>query len=230
MLEDKIVLAIFDFDGTLTNGHMWSGIARHHLEKRVNRFAVYSYFLSHLPFWLASKAKLYDEQKDKVKWGEDLPSLIKGFTVAEAHQAFEWVADKYFMSLLREDMVRILVEHRNKGDKTMILSGMFTDFLEVMMSRIGVDYVVGTELEKKDKVYTGKIIKPLCFGEDKARYLIEYIQKKHLNVDFSRSTAYADSISDMPVFNVVGNPVAVYPEKPLYQSARSRNWQIIDGN
>jgi len=77
MAEDKIVLAIFDFDGTLTNGHMWTGIARHHMEKRVNRVAVYSYFFSHIPLWLAAKAKLYDEEKDKIKWGEDLPALIK---------------------------------------------------------------------------------------------------------------------------------------------------------
>ena len=230
MAEDKIVLAIFDFDGTLTNGHMWTGIARHHMEKRVNRVAVYSYFFSHIPLWLAAKAKLYDEEKDKIKWGEDLPALIKGFTVAEAHQVFEWVADKYFMSLLRASIEQRLVEHKKKGDKTMILSGMFNDFLEVMMSRIEVDYVVGTQLQIIDNVYTGKIIKPLCYGEDKARCLNNFIQKNHLSVDFNRSAAYADSISDIVVLQLVGNPVAVFPDKMLYKCALSRKWQIIDDN
>jgi len=60
------------------------------------------------------------------------------------------------MSLLRASIEQRLVEHKKKGDKTMILSGMFNDFLEVMMSRIGVDYVVGTQLQIIDNVYTGK--------------------------------------------------------------------------
>jgi HAD superfamily hydrolase (TIGR01490 family) len=227
MAEEKIILAIFDFDGTLTTGHMWSGIARHHRENKVKRFAVYYYFLSHLPLWLAAKAKIYDEQKDKIKWGEDLPSLIRGFTVEDAHQVFEWVADKYFISLLRPDVVGKLEEHKKKGHKTMILSGMFTDFLEVMASRIGVDCVVGTKLQIVNGVYTGKIIKPLCFGEDKARYLNEYIRDQHLNVDLGQSAAYADAISDIPVLLMVGNPVACYPDKALLQFALNQKWQII---
>jgi HAD superfamily hydrolase (TIGR01490 family) len=227
MADAKIVLAIFDFDGTLTTGHMWSGIAAHHREKKIKRLALYYYFFSHLPFWLAAKAKIYDDAKDQIKWGEDLPSLIKGFTVGEANQLFEWVADKYFMSLLRPEIMRMFGQHRKQGYKTMILSGMFNDFLEVMMSRIGADYVVGTKLEIADNVYTGKIIKPLCFGEEKARYLNEYIRENHLDVDFRQSTAYGDSIYDVPVFRLVGNPVAVYPDKKLIRMARSRKWQII---
>ncbi len=229
MGDAKIVLAIFDFDGTLTTGHMWSGIAAHHREKRVRRFALYYYFFSHLPLWLAAKAKIYDDAKDKIKWGEDLPSLIKGFTVEEARQLFEWVADKYFMSLLRPEIMQVFGEHRRKGHKTMILSGMFTDFLEVMMSRIEADYVVGTKLEIADQVYTGKIIKPLCFGDEKVRYFNEYVQDKHLEVDFLQSTAYGDSIYDVPVLRLVGNPIAVFPEKPLFKLALSRKWQIIGG-
>ena len=34
MPQDKVVLAIFDFDGTLTEGHLWKGIAKHHQAKK----------------------------------------------------------------------------------------------------------------------------------------------------------------------------------------------------
>jgi fatty acyl-CoA reductase len=45
-------------------------------------------------------------------------------------------------------------------------------------------------------------------------------------VDLHRSYAYADSISDLPMLEAVGNPVAVNPDRRLAAAARSRGWQI----
>ena len=227
MAEDKITLAIFDFDGTLTVGHLWLGIAKHHREKKVKRLTVYTYLLSHMPFWLAAKIKLYSEEKNRAKWGEDLSVLFKGFSTEEGRKAFNWVTDNYFLPLLRPDMIQILNRHKKQGHKVVILSGMFSDFLDVVGQRIGADYVVGTELETVNNIYSGRIIKPLCFGENKARFLSRFIQLKHLNVDLKLSWAYADSIYDTPVFRMVGNPVASYPDNKLHNLALSEKWQII---
>jgi putative phosphoserine phosphatase/1-acylglycerol-3-phosphate O-acyltransferase len=227
MAEDQTILAIFDFDGTLTTGHLWSGIAKHHRQHRVKRVALYSYLFSHLPLWLAAKIKLYNEEKNRVKWGEDLSILFGGFTREEGRKAFEWVTDNYFVPLLRPEMMELLHRHQKQGYKTMILSGMFGDFLEVVAQRIGVDYVVGTRLELVNGAYSGRIIKPLCFGENKAKFLIEFIHLKQLGIDLKRCWAYADSIYDTPVFRIVGNPVAAYPDEKLYRLALSEKWQII---
>jgi phosphoserine phosphatase len=88
---------------------------------------------------------------------------------------------------------------------------------------------VGTPLEIKNGVYTGKIVPPLCFGDNKANYLQGFIQKQIIDVDFAGSYAYADSIYDNPVFGLVGHPVAVYPDKQLLKQARQRGWGIIGG-
>lgn len=227
MAADKITLAIFDFDGTLSSGHLWLGIAKHHKAHKIKRLSLYTYLLSHMPFWIAAKLKLYSEEKNRAKWGEDLPVLFKGFTLEEARQSFVWVIDNYFMPLMRQDVIKILQDHKKQGRKVILLSGMFTTFLEVIGQRIGTDYVVGTKLEIVNNVYSGRIIRPLCFGENKAKFLNEFIQQQKLDVDFSRSFAYADSIFDAPVFRMVGNPVATYPDKQLHELAISRKWQII---
>jgi HAD superfamily hydrolase (TIGR01490 family) len=227
MPEDKITLAIFDFDGTLTEGHLWLGISKHHQENRVKRLTLYTYLFSHLPFWFAAKLKLYSEEKNRAKWGEDLSVLFKGFTPEGARKAFEWVADNYFMSLMRPDVMEELNKHKKQGHRVMLLSGMFDSFLEVMGERIGTDYVVGTRLELQNNVYSGRIIKPLCFGENKVKLLTEFIQQQKLEINYSQSSAYADSIYDTPVLRVVGNPTATYPDKELYQLALREKWKII---
>ncbi|MBN1190059.1 MAG: HAD-IB family hydrolase [Dehalococcoidales bacterium] len=230
MAQSKTVLAIFDFDGTLTTGHLWSGLARYHFRHRVRRKDVLLYFFAHLPFYLASRTKIYSEEKNRAKWGEDLPMLFKGMSREEAVRAFTWVTDCYFMSLMRPDVLEILNDHRKRGHGIMLLSGMLTDFLETVGQRIGADYVVGTRLEMADSRYTGRIVQPLCFGTNKAVLLSSFIERQHLSVDWESSTAYADSIFDTSVFGMVGRPVAVYPDKELHKLALTGKWKIIDEN
>jgi HAD superfamily hydrolase (TIGR01490 family) len=229
MPQDKIALAIFDFDGTLTEGHLWKGIAKHHRNKKIKRTALLFYITSHLPYWLAAKVKLYPQDKNRANWGRDLAILFKNFSVAEARIAFEWITDKYFMPLMRPDMIQVMQEQRRQGRRIILLSGMFSEFLEVIGKRLEVDYVVGTTLEKKGEVYSGKIVPPLCFGENKSNYLQGLVQKQALDVDYGESYAYADSIYDNPVFRLVGHPVAVYPDPELLKQARQRGWPIIGG-
>ncbi len=39
--------------------------------------------------------------------------------------------------------------------------------------------------------------------------------------------AYADSSLDAPVLEMVGNPVATYPDQELLTLAQRRGWQIL---
>jgi HAD superfamily hydrolase (TIGR01490 family) len=227
MSEAKFRLAIFDFDGTLTEGHLWKGIAKHHRAKKLKRWTLLTYFAWHIPFWLASNIKLYNKEKNRSKWGEDLAVLFKGMTLEKTKEIFEWVADNYFLPLLRKDIVELLNEHKKQGYKIVLLSGMFIEFLEVMRTKIGADYVQGTKLEFLNEVCSGKIIQPLCFGRYKAVLLEDLIIKNRLNVDLCKSSAFADSYYDLPVFEMVGNPVATYPDKKLHQIARVNQWKVI---
>ena len=227
MAENKITLAIFDFDGTLTEGHLWVGIARHHRAHKINRFKVYIYLMSHLPMWMAAKVNLYSEEKNRAEWGEDLPVLFKGFSGDYARKAFQWVTDNYFLPLMRPDILGQLRENKKQGFKIMLLSGMFSEFLEVIGKSIGVDFVVGTRLEMVNNIYSGRIIQPLCFGENKVKLFNEYIRQNMLNVDLQNSVAYADSYYDAPVFDLVGRPVATYPDKRLLKVALEKGWPVI---
>jgi HAD superfamily hydrolase (TIGR01490 family) len=222
-----IRLAIFDFDGTLTSGHLWVGISRHHRAHGLKRLSLYSYVISHLPFWLLAKLKLYSEERNRARWGEDLAVLFKGFSPSQAREAFVWIRDNYFWSRMRPEMLGLIQEHRTRGDKTLLLSGMFEEFLAVVGERLGLDFVIGTRLEIRDGVYTGRIVPPLCFGENKARALEDFVKVRGLQIDFKNSSAYADSYYDLPVFKMVGSPIAAYPDKKLASLAEQNGWRKV---
>ena len=49
-----------------------------------------------------------------------------------------------------------------------------------------------------------------------------------MGINLSRSYAYSDSITDLPMLEIVGEPVAVNPDKDLRKIAEERDWQIRD--
>ena len=49
-----------------------------------------------------------------------------------------------------------------------------------------------------------------------------------MGLDLEGSYAYSDSISDLPMLQAVGYPVAVNPDKDLRKEAEARDWDIRD--
>ena len=47
------------------------------------------------------------------------------------------------------------------------------------------------------------------------------------NLDLSECYAYSDSVSDLPMMELVGHPVAVNPDSELGSLARERGWPIV---
>lgn len=227
MGEKSNTAALFDFDGTLFKGHFWSGVVKHHFKHKVKLPQVSLYIVTHMLLWLLSKFKMLSEETYMVKWGEDLAIAFKWLSREEGLNIFRWISNNYVMKLLRPDVMTLLQQHRNQGHIIVLLSGSFSDFLETIKESLGVDYIVGTKLEIINGSYSGRIVKPLCFGTNKARMLKEFISQAQLNIDLDLSFAYADSILDAPVLEMVGNPVATYPDRELLNLAQRRGWRIL---
>jgi HAD superfamily hydrolase (TIGR01490 family) len=231
MLESKNntkeVAAIFDLDGTLFAGHLWIGLVRHHLKHKLKRFSVYAYVVSHMPLWLAGKLKLIKEETYKRIWGQNMPFLLKGLEKDKVVEIYKWITDYYLMPLLHTDILNLVESHKKRGHTTILLSGSFDDFLQVVREKLGIDFAVGTKLEVKNNVYSGRIIKPMGFGINKVKLLKDLISEANLDLDLGKSFAYADSISDAPMLEITGNPTATYPDAKLLNLAKQRSWQIL---
>src|SRR4030067_490263 len=63
-------------------------------------------------------------------------------------------------------------------------------------------------------------------GEAKAQAIRDLAER--VGLDLEGSYAYSDSISDLPMLEAVGHPVAVNPDKDLRKEAEAREWDIRD--
>jgi phosphoserine phosphatase len=87
-----------------------------------------------------------------------------------------------------------------------------------------VDDVLCATLAEENGTYTGELSGAPVAGDARARMLASFARRR--NLDLSRSYAYADSISDLPMLEAVGNPVAVNPDRRLGAAARERGWRV----
>jgi HAD superfamily hydrolase (TIGR01490 family) len=221
-----MVAAFFDFDGTIFRGSTWRGIALHHRTTGINKTMLWLYLYSHLALYPLYKAGLLKRRAYYKLWAKNMSWTLKGLTLPQAEEMFNWLWENYVRPRLRPEVLSHWEEHRSKGHKLVIVSGSFEPLIKLVGSKLGADGTVGTELEIRNGKLTGRIKGPLCFGEGKVQKLEAFLASNP-GIDLSQSYAYADSIYDLPVLEMVGNPVAVYPDPELASYAEKKGWPII---
>jgi phosphoserine phosphatase len=105
-----------------------------------------------------------------------------------------------------------------------IISSSPIETVEPIGEHLGVDDVIATRarLDGQGR-YTGDL-EFYAYGPYKADAIREMAVAQ--GIDLARSYAYSDSITDLPMLELVGNPVAVNPDRELARIAREREWEI----
>ena len=221
-----MIAAFFDLDGTLCAEHVWRALGRYFKQHRRRRLLFDVFMVTHLSLWPLHRLGLLSRARFFRLWIKHMPWLLVGLHPEEAQEIFHWVIDQVLIPSLRPEAVAALRQHQTKGHQVILVSGAFEELLACLGERLGVQHVVGTRLELKRGRYTGRAIKP-CFGQDKVTLLTELLDRTGLELDFSQSFAYGDGIFDVPMLELVGNPVAVYPDSQLWDYASQRGWRIL---
>ena len=73
-------------------------------------------------------------------------------------------------------------------------------------------------------LFTGRVVEPICFEEGKIYWLQRFIEE--YGIDLAKSWFYTDSITDLPLLDLVGHPVVTNPDPFLYREAARRRWPV----
>jgi fatty acyl-CoA reductase len=220
--EPGEVAAIFDVDGTLVGSNVVSYYAWLKMREMptVVRPLWAAAFLAKIPFYWAL---------DKVSRAHFNRAFYKNYAGWEPSRARHLGQESFpgfTLSRIYPEALACLREHKRMGHRVVLLSGAL-DFLLDPFKDLADD-VLSASLAEEDGVYTGELSGAPVAGEARARMLASFARKR--GVDLARSYAYADSISDLPMLEAVGNPVAVNPDRRLAAAASSRGWQLRQWN
>jgi HAD superfamily hydrolase (TIGR01490 family) len=124
---------------------------------------------------------------------------------------------------VRPGVLLLLRRHLAAGDFVVLLSASPQELVEAVAARVGAHRAIGTRAGVVDGRYTGDLEGAFCYGPGKLVRLREDLGPDAL----LGASAYADSVSDLPVLVACNDPVAVNPDRRLREVARRRGWPVV---
>ena len=119
---------------------------------------------------------------------------------------------------------RLIRQHHDQGHTVAIVSGATRYIVEPVAEFLGVEHCLYTRLEIEDGLLTGRVLEPLCFDEGKIYWVLRFTEE--CDIDLARSYFYTDSVTDLPLLDLVGHPVVTNPDPLLYRTAVKRHWPV----
>jgi HAD superfamily hydrolase (TIGR01490 family) len=166
-----------------------------------------------------------DEDKmDRMR--EAMLALTKGWDHARVREIVREALEEVITPVIYAEALDLIEEHKRAGRKTVIISSSPIETVEAIGDQLGVDDVIATRARvDADGRYTGEL-EFYAYGPFKAEAIREMAVQE--GIDLASSYAYSDSITDLPMLELVGHPVAVNPDRELARVARERGWDVLE--
>ncbi len=222
-------VAIFDLDGTLileeTLPYMlkaWGKLGHSKWAQFKMTLRMLTLFTIYKIGWDSSLDKEVFRKKATIIFLE----LFKGMNSEEMKDFFR----DYFKMLdskINHEVVARLELAKQNGYRTILLSGGYLPFVEIVGEHFGFDEAIGSKIRYTEDGYvdySDPVV--MIMGKKKLEALEESCREIHC--DWAESMALADSYYDIELLNHVGQPIAVNPDEKLKSHAEACGWEIIN--
>lgn len=214
---EPIKLAIFDVDFTLTKRETLVEFYLFMVKKR-------PHLIFHLPKSAISAMFYFLNVYDAGKAKEKFISFVDGIKEDEMQKLVKEFYKTRLSKIFYKDAMDMMKKLKDEGCKIYLISASAEFYLNELYNIGIVDKIIGTRFKVDNGVIRGKINGNNCKGQEKVERLMEVIKKENMNVDFKNSYMFSDSLSDLPLFNLVGNPYLINYKKG-HDKIKILNWK-----
>lgn len=214
-----MALAIFDLDETLIHGDcasLWT-------EEMVKiGWADGESFLAHEQKLMRQYAAGTLAMEDYMAY--TLSPLV-GRTPEEVAHVVEPFVEDVIEPIFYTDASRCLAEHRQAGNRLLVISASAHFLVSAIAERFGIDEVLAIDLEQQHGFYTGRTEGVLTYREGKVTRLNAWLAEQ--GESLAGASFYSDSRNDLPLLQLVDKPFTVNPDPTLRAHAEQAGWPIL---
>ena len=219
--QSKLAAAFFDVDNTILRGSSSFLFGKSAFERK---------FFSRKDFWRFAWHQFVfiwkGENNTKLSALKDRAlSLVEGQRVSDLQELVDEVYEKHIKLKLWPETVRLAKDHIKQGREVWLVTAAPQELGDVIAHELGLTGAIGTKVERKNGILTGKLVGKPIHGAEKRKALKALAKDRNLSL--KRSYAYSDSQNDIPLLSVVTNPVATNPNDSLRAHAVLHNWPIL---
>lgn len=218
MPSNRPVAAFFDLDKTIIATSSAFAFGKEFLHNgMITRQEAWELYLSKAQYMLVGQSS---EKMDSTR--DALAQMVAGWKVEDVQRITRETLREVVAPAIYAEARELIDDHRAKGHRVIIISASAKILVEPIAEELGVDTVVATEMTVENGKLTGQITRYLK-GEAKAEAVRQFAAEHGYDLD--ASFAYSDSATDIPMLELVGNPVAVNPDRALKKHALVNGWQ-----
>jgi len=169
--------------------------------------------------WLGADEKKLTKTRDAAL------KLTRGWEQERVRAIVREAIEEVIEPIVYEEALELIRSHRAEGRLVAIVSAAPVEVVEPLAEHLGAHLAVATEAKVDDEGrYSGELVR-YAYGPAKADAVRELAAARHL--DLAECYAYSDSVTDVPMLDLVGHPVAVNPDRPLLRVATERGWEVV---
>ncbi len=162
---------------------------------------------------------------------EEFANFYVGTLAGRTRQQWEPLRQKFLTEVIVPHIgpaARELVqEHVQAGDTVVMTTATNRFITELTAAHFGIEHLIATEPELQGETFTGRTRGALNMREGKVARLHEWLAARDQRLSDLDSTAYSDSINDLPLLQAVNHAVAVNPDPRLRDEAQARGWRVL---
>ena len=162
------------------------------------------------------------DQTEKMR--QYLSTLVAGWDVETLQGIVNDSLSDQIMPTVHAEALELIAHHKNLGHTVVIVSASGSEIVKPVAELLGADFTIATELEVFSGKYTGQI-SFYAYAENKARAIKDFAEDR--GYDLANCFAYSDSVTDLPMLEVVGHPHVVNPDSGLKEIAIDRSWPVL---
>jgi HAD superfamily hydrolase (TIGR01490 family) len=119
----------------------------------------------------------------------------------------------------------LIDSHRQRGHELLIVTATNSFITRPIAHTLGIDELLACEGEIIDGMYTGEPQGVPSYHAGKVTRLNQWLEQRDTTLE--GAWFYSDSHNDLPLLELVDNPVAVDPDDILLARAREAGWPVI---
>ena len=214
-----VTLAIFDLDNTLIGGdsdHLWG------------QFVCEQQLVESDDFAQRSDRFYADYQAGVLDIDAYLRlalSTLKGHAPAQLHTWHQAFMASKIKPIMLPKAAALIADHRQRGHELLIITATNRFITAPIADALGVENLIACEAEIVDGLYTGKPSGVPSYQAGKVTRLADWLEGRNIGLD--DAWFYSDSHNDLPLLELVDNPVAVDPDDTLRARAMECGWPVI---
>lgn len=189
-MDDKLNVAIYDFDGTLTTESSFIDFLKFYLEKKKALLK----FIDNIPSCFGATPTSI---KEKI-----FSLFFKGMDVETYNKLCEDFCKNRLSTIIRQDIYQNFLKDIKEKDMVIVASASFEDYILPFVKKYGDKAIlVATRTEKANGIVTGKFVGKNCSKWEKVKRIIEIVDLSNAFV-----SVYTDGFHDKPLISI-GNEV-----------------------